>query len=430
MLLKQTLGSHDSDVALNTRGPLLNAGSYTDLVYRHKPSEQVTMEFRFSTRPRRPERDKELGSIPPVEIRMDFDAGDYPGDINLSGYRLFDRMGRHVLTRRRLKSGRYSNSGFPRFAKGMFGAADDPLLDLKALDDDWPALRSRVRDVRPQHFRFTGREALETLIADIGRRESASQDEDGQEVALEISALTVLYSGTLQNAAARLDSVLENLSYVGPLREPFRRIYEVSGEMPANVGIRGETAPEILFQSQDVSLLKDTNTWLSKFGARSTLEWEAATDDAFRLVLTEKGSPATNIADVGFGFSQILPLIIQGLTLPDDGVIVAEQPEIHLNPRLQGVLGDLFVSIVNQDKGIFVETHSEHLLLRVRRLIAEGELSASDVSLLYVEQDDGKATIRSIEVTDNGHIEPADWPKGFFEDSLREALGLSSAQSK
>ena len=106
----------------------------------------------------------------------------------------------------------------------------------------------------------------------------------------------------------------------------------------------------------------------------------------------------SNIADAGFGTSQLLPLIIQTLTARPGTITIAEQPEIHLNPRLQSVLADLFVEMANTGHHVIVETHSEHLLLRLRRLVASGKIKSSEVAIYFIERLKGESTVRSVPI--------------------------------
>jgi predicted ATPase len=109
---------------------------------------------------------------------------------------------------------------------------------------------------------------------------------------------------------------------------------------------------------------------------------------------------------------------------------IAEQPEIHLNPRLQYLLADLLVEMANSDHRVIVETHSEHLLLRLRRLVADGKIKHDKVAIYFVEKMDGVSRVRPIDLKGNGHIPPETWPKGFFEESLGESLALAASQSR
>jgi predicted ATP-dependent endonuclease of OLD family len=229
-----------------------------------------------------------------------------------------------------------------------------------------------------------------------------------------------------------VEQLLTRISYIGPLREYPRRFYEISGEMPEDVGIRGEFAPEIIYRRNKTELIQqEVSKWLKKFNIGHEIQCESSNGSSFSLYLKRTcDSPSVNIADTGFGSSQILPLIVQGLFAEKDHLIIAEQPEIHLNPKLQVTLADLFCEIAKSGRGVMIETHSEHLVLRIRRLVAENVISANDVAVYYVEKKTDRSTIREVPIQKNGHIDSEDWPQGFFEDSLKETLGLVSSQAK
>ena len=229
--------------------------------------------------------------------------------------------------------------------------------------------------------------------------------------------------------ASWVTDLLTAISYIGPLREYPSRLYEVSGENPASVGIRGEFAPEVLFRQRE--LLRLVNEWVGRFEFGFFIECKPVNQGAFSIMLRRNPKiPPINLADTGFGLSQVLPLIVQGFYAERGSLIIAEQPEIHLNPRLQALLADLFCEVARKERNVLVETHSEHLILRLRRLLAERKIKVDEVALYYVEKSHDRSTIREIPIEENGHIKIEDWPRGFFEDSLRESLGLATAQTK
>ena len=86
--------------------------------------------------------------------------------------------------------------------------------------------------------------------------------------------------------------------------------------------------------------------------------------------------------------------------------------------------------MVGSNKRVILETHSEHLLLRLRTLVAKGDIDSSKIALYFIENEDGLTKIKDIPILENGHIEQDNWPKGFFEESLWESLDLAKAQSK
>ncbi|MCY4266131.1 MAG: AAA family ATPase [Gammaproteobacteria bacterium] len=142
-----------------------------------------------------------------------------------------------------------------------------------------------------------------------------------------------------------------------------------------------------------------------------------------------------NFKDVGVGISQLVPILSAVLNEEKLGYIAMEQPELHLHPGIQVVLGDLFIELVRMwDGSVFervflIETHSEHLLLRLLRRIRETtdnslktketELRTDDLSVIYVESVRNKIRIKPLKVNDDGEFMDR-WPNGFFDDRAEE----------
>lgn len=137
--------------------------------------------------------------------------------------------------------------------------------------------------------------------------------------------------------------------------------------------------------------------------------------------------------DVGIGISQVLPVLVSAYA-SQDRLLAIEQPEIHLHPALQAELGDVFIeSALGKDTGntLLLETHSEHLLLRIMRRMRETcdgtlpegipEVRPEDVMVLFVEPRESGSVVREIELTKRGELASA-WPGGFFEEGLREVF--------
>lgn len=413
LLLKQTLASGDPGLALKTQGPLFNVGSYENLVFGHDKGRRLELNFRIvRNRPKDGPLDS-IGTYPPGAVDLSFGAGERGSPPVLLRYRVRDIYGRPMLTRRRLRSGKYS----------LYGA-NAP----KAAGELYTAIRRSL----PHHFLFTVEAAFREMYSQSARLSPDKTRIEPRDIEhLELDESTQLYLSIVTHASALTQHVLRESAYIGPLREPPRRLYEVSGEKPSDVGTRGESAPEILYRQRDQRLLNLVNDWVARFDFGLKIHCTTLTEGAFNITLrrTEQ-SPEVNLADTGFGLSQILPIIVQGMHQQPNGLLIAEQPEIHLNPRLQSLLADLFAAISARRVSVLIETHSEHLLLRLRRLIADGTVKASDVALYFAERDKDESRIRRIELQANGHVHPESWPRGFFEDSLRESMALATAQSR
>jgi predicted ATPase len=153
------------------------------------------------------------------------------------------------------------------------------------------------------------------------------------------------------------------------------------------------------------------------------------------LVQTSAKLPAVKLTDVGFGVSQVLPVIVESFYVPRRSIVIFEQPEVHLHPRVQADLADLFVDAIRarengvaRDCQFIIESHSEHFLRRLQRRIAEEELSKEDAALYFVHTEGASASIEELEVDDYGNIK--NWPNAFFGDEMADLLARTEAQAR
>lgn len=135
----------------------------------------------------------------------------------------------------------------------------------------------------------------------------------------------------------------------------------------------------------------------------------------------------SNLVDVGFGASQIIP-VIRACQSESMSPLFVEQPEIHLHPRAQGHVADLLID-TSKDRQVLVETHSVHLINQARLRVAKGELKSQDVIVLYVCRNSSGSHVKSIPILENGDF-AAEWPEGFFEERYQETLALLDAKNK
>jgi len=229
--------------------------------------------------------------------------------------------------------------------------------------------------------------------------------------------------------------LVKNMLYLGPLRSYPERYYTFTGHLGEQVGQSGERLPDILFRRPE--LLNQVNTDLARLGFGYELKLSVLRDEnsdlsnvfALRVVDKETGVSAS-VRDVGFGVSQVLPIIVQS-RLSVNKTLLIEQPEIHLHPAHQAELGDVFIqSALGEQKNTFIlETHSEHLMLRILRRIretAEGELEPGlmpirpeHVAVLYVLPDKDGAKVVEIPIRPDGEF-AEQWPQGFFAERAKE----------
>ena len=130
-----------------------------------------------------------------------------------------------------------------------------------------------------------------------------------------------------------------------------------------------------------------------------------------------------NIFDVGFGISQILPVIVADVDSHEGATILVNQPEVHLHPSCQASLANYFVER-SASRNFIIETHSEYLINRLRLLIADGKFSAADVALYYIDGEVGK--IHEIALKKNGAIGGA--PDEFFDTYSQDTFNLAMSK--
>jgi hypothetical protein len=167
--------------------------------------------------------------------------------------------------------------------------------------------------------------------------------------------------------------------------------------------------------------------YLSELGIASAIRRQDLSAYHGALNVTDSVSNVTsNLADVGFGASQVIP-VIRGCLSDSTCPLFLEQPEIHLHPRAQGQLANL-ICATSKRRQVIVETHSEHMINRARILIAEGSLSANDVSIIYVDRRKTGSHTTEIGIDASGDF-TAEWPSGFFDERYQDSMRLIELKS-
>ena len=135
--------------------------------------------------------------------------------------------------------------------------------------------------------------------------------------------------------------------------------------------------------------------------------------------------PRRNLIDVGYGVSQVLPVITELLRPDAPPMFLLQQPEVHLHPSAQAALGSLFCEVAATDKQLIVETHSDHLMDRIRMDVRDGAtaLKPDNVSILFFERDELDVRIHSLGIDEQGNVTgaPQSYRK-FFMEEVRRSL--------
>lgn len=263
----------------------------------------------------------------------------------------------------------------------------------------------------------------------------ASQGPDGPvPTALRVAALLNSLHGILQAADTSISNFAFGVRYIEPLRATAERYYRLQDLAVDEIDSRGGNVAMFL-NSLQFSEKLELGRWMRKhFGFE--VQVSPGVGHVEVKIAPEKGDP-TNIADLGFGYSQILPIALQlwralvsrGRTSVTPGlvpIIAVEQPELHLHPQYQALLADVLAAAINENRHgegmVFAETHSEHLVNRLGELVSEKVISPNDVQVIVIDRNEaGETCVKCVDYSAAGFL-GQDWPVGFFVPRSKNAL--------
>ncbi len=250
----------------------------------------------------------------------------------------------------------------------------------------------------------------------------------------------------VQELNLRHERLFQSLFYLGPLRTKAERLYSYTGVEPESVGYSGENTIAAILAARGRRIGLGPNKRRKSF------------EEIIALKLTEMGlitefqvNPISekrqeyevkiraggaqdwvDLPDVGFGISQVLPVLVQCFYAPHDSIILMEQPEIHLHPSAQAALADVMIDVIrSRENGrdrniqIIIETHSEHFLRRLQRRIAEDVVPQDDVAAYFANVTTMPASLEPLEIDLFGSI--LNWPDNFFGDEMEDITAQAKA---
>jgi predicted ATPase len=250
----------------------------------------------------------------------------------------------------------------------------------------------------------------------------------------------------VQNLNLQHETLFKSLFYLGPLRTKTDRLYSWSGITPASVGYSGENTVAAILASHGRKIsfgYKKATKPLEQIVAESLQRMGLIEDfkvnsiseqrQDYEVKLRTKGSKDwVDLPDVGFGISQVLPVLVQCFYAPPGSIILMEQPEIHLHPSAQSALADVVIDVINsrengKDRNIqlIIETHSEHFLRRLQRRIAEDIVPQKKVSAYFANIAKTPASLEPLQIDIFGNIQ--NWPENFFGDEMGDITAQAKA---
>ena len=406
LLLKQTRNATDRGLVLDFGGPagLVNLGTFTDVVHGHDDEERIRWLLEW-TLPR------------PLKI---------PDPMRPRGGALFQADRLRTACEVGLRQGR----PLPHRLAYRFNDVDFKLQSQPGSEDHFDLVTDQeqaFRFVRTQGRAWPLPHPVKTHLFPNQAR-SYYQNAD-----------------FLGDFELEYENMMDSIYYLGPLRDHPRREYHWAGASPNDVGQRGErTVDAILAATRDkemrrlrprargvkkIPFQKIVAHWLNELGLIRdfSIDEIAEGTNLYRAVVrTSRWSVPTTLTDVGFGVSQVLPALVLLYYVPEGSTVLMEQPEIHLHPAVQSGLADVMLNVAAvRNVQIVVESHSEHLLRRLQRRVAERKASPEDVKLYFVSSQRDRAHMSDLRLNEWGEIE--NWPENFFGDEMGEIAAISEA---
>lgn len=206
-----------------------------------------------------------------------------------------------------------------------------------------------------------------------------------------------------ENINRNIGLALSNVFYLGPFRQGPLRRYPTRGAQPQEVGASGEAAVQMLANEFSKSTSNGPNItqisrWIAEMGLGKKVELSPiANTDLFDVNVHLDDGASLPLPDLGYGMSQVLPVLVQCSFAPEDSTLLFEQPELHLHQGAAKRLGGVLAEIVKRKNiNIIIETHSRDLVNEILQNIKSGNLDREDFVLYDVCRTNGKSTFKKV----------------------------------
>ena len=257
----------------------------------------------------------------------------------------------------------------------------------------------------------------------------------------EVSSGSTKVAESLREFSSAFEELFFHVYYLGPARVHSKRRYQWKGGHPGHIRQWGDQTIDALLSARvrklktlheetEIPIEERVSYWLQEMELAHSfsLDWASQGSKEYE-VRTQKtpSSPPVTLVDMGYGLSQFLPVLVLCYYAPEGSTLILEQPGIHLHPKVQSQLADLLIEVVTERKlQILVESHSEHLLNRLQRRIAEEKISVDKTALYFCRNEEGTSEIDKLEMDEFGNI--ANWPENFFGDEMGDLFAMTEAQ--
>lgn len=379
--------------------------SYRTIIRQAKSNRPMPEEFKFLTETASLKKIQDcfvallslsVGKLAPVKVSYSFQYNKRKEALAISEYIQYNRLGQVIF----------------KFSKdGNNSSISSDVIDWSALS------RSRSEIIK----------LFNVDSLQISRSEVAANHGFGtfSSIRGSSSPFAALLAQFLQITSKHLLSSLEGLqiNHVSPLRAFPQRYYLLDKSIHHTKlnALEGTELAEILKNNPKIK--DNINILLARFNIG--IDIEKVNDIIYKIVVNQN-NVNLELTDVGFGISQVLPILVQAYLSPKNSLTIIEQPEIHLHPNMQAWLADGLISIaLTEEKRFLIETHSDALIRRIRlRIIDEKSRLTDDyVKIYYLHRDEANncTKLDDLKIDDNGDVS---WPRGFMDVEIHDTVEI------
>ena len=455
LLIKQTMESRDMNTSIVPRGNYVDLGSFLDIVYGRDHHRTFSINLTFSPR----ETDKIIKLHLDKEI---YDRYRFPYYRKMHRYRFLTDI-RKLSTEISLNI-EYSFNLMRRridLKELKFYTKNKNLLFIAEKIKDDPVLYNVT------YFKETSNRTINIIWKNVELKKFylpriyPYSIKKPKIIVVKGQKYKTYRTWMVRNAAMIINSISDelekelyffsdNLIHIDPIREKPKKTYIHTGEKKETVGLRREAAVDVLYAEKNIGdrwgdlwaqkndksvkpkieeseMIQNVMRWLKKLDMASDFDFPGLFGYAYLFMLRHPSLKIeSNIADHGFGLSQVLPIIVQGFYSAQGSLLLLEQPEIHLHPKAQADLAEMIVEISNRNVNCIIETHSEHIIERLQLLVARNPLLLKKISILLFQIKKDGTEISELKLSENG--KRINWPKdfadGFLNGGLYDAIEL------
>ena len=386
LLLKQTIGREEV-LFFGDENSLVNLGNFREVIHGHNP--EASLELEFGCKLQKP--------------------------LNIMAYQKINKYTEHY---------------------------ELAPLDIDSFTFD-TAIRGNARSLSIEHLSYTvGTEAIQKIKWENGRLYHGNRHTSIFEGINCYGHRARLSDELFSPLSSAFEELFAHVYYLGPTRVHPQRLYHWEGTHPTEVDLWGNKAIDALLSAGVRKLKSSTkedgvlieyriSKWLQKMELAHSFQLipTDSLDDKNYEVRIQKSpnSAAVTLADLGHGVADLFPLLVHCYYVPEGSTLILEQPGVHLHPMAQAQLADLFLDVIaERNLQILVESHSEHLLTRLQRRIAEKKIAEDKMALYFCRNNDGASTIEQLEVNESGDIK--NWPENFFGDVMGDMFAMTDVQ--